>query len=93
MRSAGRKNRPSASVTRTTTVPLEECLTVTVAPGSTAPELSFTTPPISPVLVCATDDGPGGEQDESDDDEPFKKGRRTTATFLHDHLCWDIGTV
>ena len=26
-------------------------LAVTVAPGSTPPELSFTTPPISPVLV------------------------------------------
>ena len=53
MRSAGRKNRPSASVTRSTTVPLAGCVAVTVAPGSTPPELSLTTPPISPVLVCA----------------------------------------
>ena len=51
IRSAGRKKRPCSSVTRSTTVPLAGCLAVTVAPGSTAPELSFTTPPISAVFV------------------------------------------
>ena len=53
MRSAGRKKRPSPSVTRSTTVPLAGCVAVTVAPGSTPPELSLTTPLISPVLICA----------------------------------------
>ncbi len=53
MRSAGRKNRPSPSVTRSTTVPLAGCVAATVAPASTPPEVSRTTPPISPEFVWA----------------------------------------
>ena len=55
MRSAGRKKRPEASVTRSTDVPLARWVAVTVAPGSTPPELSRTMPPISPVFICAND--------------------------------------
>ena len=36
VRSAGRKKRPSASVTRSTTMPLAACVAVTVAPGNAA---------------------------------------------------------
>mgnify|MGYP005633265393 CR=1 FL=1 len=50
---SAKKNRPSASTTRSTVRPLSGWIARTVAPGSTPPLVSRTTPVSAPVLVCA----------------------------------------
>ena len=67
------RTAPRRRSTRSTTVPLAGCVAVTVAPGSTPPELSLTTPPISPVFVCPPAAGARGEGDDHENVRPRSK--------------------